>query len=167
MTLETGITFASSLAFAIGQQLDIQQQEIGPRGAALVGQGMQLEQGFLEPPKTTEGGGSRRRPDGQVYQIDRSEFPNPQFTLPLRALPLDAEPVYPAPREFVGLEMPVIPYATIRAAELGAGPAAKIKRSTEFDPSTAVLEAIASGQPLTPNKAKTLLTRLKASKLKR
>lgn len=48
--VQQGITFASSLAFVTGQTLQVQQQEIGPREATLVGIAIIVGQGVLTPP---------------------------------------------------------------------------------------------------------------------
>lgn len=50
ITAQDGITFASSLAFAIGQQLDSSLQGIGPREATLSGISISVDQGAVSIP---------------------------------------------------------------------------------------------------------------------
>jgi hypothetical protein len=50
IAVQQGITFASSLGFAIGQQLTIAAQEIGPRVVSLTGLSINVSQGQLTLP---------------------------------------------------------------------------------------------------------------------
>lgn len=84
-TVGQGSAVTSYLAFVAGQELDIQQQEIGPRGVTLVGQQINSAQGNLFGPRRDKDAGSTtkgkkgKKPrvtveiDGETFEVSTEE----------------------------------------------------------------------------------------------
>jgi hypothetical protein len=86
LTAQAGSMFASPLAFVLGSEIVVGQQEIGPREVTLTGESSTVEQGTLGPTdgRMPEAGGSKkgrkppRRPmtmeiDGEVFAVNSRE----------------------------------------------------------------------------------------------
>jgi hypothetical protein len=86
MTAQDGLAFSSPLAFALGQELTISQENLGPREVTLTGESSTVEQGTLGPEdgRMADAGGhgkkgkKPRRPltveiDGETFSVNSRE----------------------------------------------------------------------------------------------